>query len=169
MLVDVDPDFLEDEQELRVGEAEHAQRSLITDALGDGSAVRRFEVGDAKGNFFVEGHDLDTPRRGNSEAGVEKVDGVAFAGDVEIVKVPEKLRRALAEAEAAARRACGFLIHRFENLESRREAFALLVEDEGAVFHAASGEEADVARAGELLRGTAGGGFGVWGRARCGT
>ena len=29
---------------------------------------------------------------------------------------------------------------------------ALLVEDEGAVFHAAGGEEADVAAAGELLR-----------------
>jgi hypothetical protein len=37
-------------------------------------------------------------------------------------------------------------------LKGGRDAVALFVEDESAVLHAASGEETDVARAGEFLR-----------------
>ena len=95
---------------------------------------------------------------------MEKVDGVALARDVEVVEIAEEFRRALPEPEASSRRARGFLIHGLEHFERRGQALAFLVEDEGAVFHAAGSEEADVAGAGEFLRGAAGGGVGVCGR-----
>lgn len=44
------------------------------------------------------------------------------------------------------------MVDGLENFEDGGDAFALLVEDEGAVFHAAGGEEGDVARAREFLR-----------------
>ena len=43
------------------------------------------------------------------------------------------------------------LVDGFEDFEGRADAFAFLVEYEGAVFHAASGEEADIPVAGEFL------------------
>lgn len=50
------------------------------------------------------------------------------------------------------------LVDGFEDLEGRADAFAFLVEDEGAIFHAGGGEEADVAVAGQFLGCVSGGG-----------
>ena len=52
-----------------------------------------------------------------------------------------------------------FLVDRLEDFEGRADAFAFFVEHEGPVFHATSGEEADIAVAGEFLRRMAGRGI----------
>ena len=70
------------------------------------------------------------------------------------------------EHAGGAAGARAFMVDRLEDLEDGVVAFALLIEDEGAIFHAADGEEADVFTAGEFLRGffDAVGGGGVVGR-----
>ena len=95
MFVDVDADFLEDEQELRVREAEHAQGLLIAEPGGDGGAIRWLQVGDREWDFLVQRHHLDAPGRADGEGGVEEVERVGLACNVEIVKVSEELRCAL--------------------------------------------------------------------------
>lgn len=167
-LVDVDADLLEAEQELGVREAEHAEGALVAQAERDGGAVGGLEVGDRERDLLVEGEDLDAARGGDGDGGVEEVDGVRVGGDVEVVEVAEEVGGALAQAEEAGRARGGggvgvaFVVDGLEHFEGRGDAFAFLVEDEGAVFHAPGGEEADVPRAGELLRGVAreGGGGG---------
>lgn len=94
---------------------------------------------------------------------MEEIDSVRLGGDVEVVEVAEELGRALAHTEQAAAHAAAaalaaLLVHRFQHFEGRADAFAFLVEDECALFHAACGEEADVAVAGEFLRRVARGG-----------
>ena len=49
------------------------------------------------------------------------------------------------------------MVDGLEDFEDGGDAFAFFVEDEGTVFHAASGEEADIPGAGELLWGVLGG------------
>ena len=91
---------------------------------------------------------------------MEEIDSVCVSGDVEVVKVAEEFDGALFQAETVAhgvRGGGGFLVDRLQDFENRGDAFALLVEDEGTVFHAASGKEADIPGAGELLRGVLGG------------
>ena len=101
---------------------------------------------------------------------MEEVDGVGIAADIKVVEVAEcfRCRRPSAgefavvphRAHEAGTHGCGrggradgtrALEDRFENLEDGCDTFAFLVEDQFAVFHAAVGEEADVAGAGEFL------------------
>lgn len=166
-LVDVDADLLEAQQELRVREAEHAERALVAQAQRDRGAVRGLEVRDRERDLLVERQDLDAAGGGDGDGGVEEVDGVRVGGDVEVVEVAEEVRGALAHAAEEARRARGgggmgvaFVVDRLQDFEGRGDAFALFVEDERAVFHAAGGEEADVPGAGEFLWGVAGEGGG---------
>ena len=49
------------------------------------------------------------------------------------------------------------MVDGLQDFEDGGDAFALLVEDEGAVFHTAGGEEADIPGTGELLRRVLGG------------
>ena len=51
----------------------------------------------------------------------------------------------------------GFLVDGLEDFENGGDAFTFFIEDEGTVFHAASGEEADIPGAGQFLRGVLGG------------
>lgn len=167
-LVDVDADLLEAQQELRVREAEHAERALVAQAQRDGGAVRGLEVRDRERDLLVERQDLDAAGGGDGDGRVEEVDGVRVGGDVEVIEVAEEVRGALAHAaEEEARRARGgggvgvaLVVDGLEDFEGRGDAFALFVEDERAVFHAAGGEEADVPGAGEFLWGVAGEGGG---------
>ena len=91
---------------------------------------------------------------------MEEIDSVGVSGDVEVVEVAEEFDGALFQAEAVAhgvRGGGGFLVDGLQDFEDGGDAFALFVEDEGAVLHAASSEEADIPGAGELLRGVLGG------------
>ncbi len=167
-LIDIDADLLEAQQKLRVREAEHAEGPLVAQAQRNGGAVGGLEVRDRERDLLVECQDLDAAGGGDGDAGVEEVDGVRVGGDVEVVEVAKELRGALAHAaEEEARRARGadgvvvaLVVDGLEDFEGRGDAFALFVEDEGAVFHAPGGEEADVAGAGEFLWGVAGEGGG---------
>ena len=96
---------------------------------------------------------------------MEEVDGVGLGRDIEFVKVAEVIRGALAyaqEAAAAATTVGALLVDGFEDLEGRADAFAFLVVDEGAIFHAGCREEADVAVAGKFLGRVSGGGGVLW-------
>ncbi len=91
---------------------------------------------------------------------MEEIDSVCVSGDVEVVKVAEEFNGALFQAEAVAHGVGGgggLLVDGLEDFEDGGDAFAFFVEDEGTVFHAAGGEEADVPGAGEFLWGVLGG------------
>ena len=142
VLVDVDGALLVAEDKVRVGEAEHAERVLALQALGDGGDVLLLEVRHGPGLLLVEGEDLEALGGADGEGGVEEVDAVAVGRDVELVVLAEELgRAALEHARLLLRR---LLVHGLEHLERRRQALLLLVEDERAVLHLARGEEADV-------------------------
>lgn len=87
---------------------------------------------------------------------MEKIDGVCFRRNVKVVEITEELGRALADAEPAARTGRRFVVDGLKHLESRGNAFPFLIEDKGAVFHPAGGEEANVAVSRKFLRGAAG-------------
>ena len=122
--------------------------------MGDGGTIGGFEVRDGERDFLIESHDLEPFGSSDGEAGVEEIDGVRFARDVKIIKVAEKLRGSFPDAEPGAGASGRFLIDRFEHFESRGDALAFFVEYQGTVFHAACGEEADIAVTRELLRST---------------
>ena len=104
---------------------------MIADASGDGGAVGRFEIGNAKGDFFVQGQDFEAAGRGDGEGAVEEVEGVCFRGNVEVVEVAEEfgLTEFFAHAESCAGGGHGFLVDWFEDFEGRTYSFAFLVED----------------------------------------
>lgn len=124
--------------------------------MGNGRAVGGFEVRDCERDFLIESHDLEPFRRGDGEAGVKEINSVRFAGDVEIVKIAEKLRCSFSNAKAGAGASGGLLIDGFQHFKSRGDSLAFFVEYQGAVFHAARREEANVAVTRELLGGAAG-------------
>lgn len=124
--------------------------------MGNRGAIGGFEIWDRKGDFLIESHDLEPFRCGDSEAGVEEVDRVCFAWDVKIVKVAEKLRGSFSNAEAGAGASGRLLIDGFEHFKGGGDTLAFFVEYKGTVFHAARGEEADVAVSREFLGGAAG-------------
>lgn len=77
---------------------------------------------------------------------MEKVDGVGFARNVEIIEIAEEFRRAFTrEAESATGTSRGFLIDWFKHLESGRYAFTLLIKNESAVFHTTRGKKSHIA------------------------
>lgn len=122
----------------------------------DRGAIGGFEVRDCERDFLIESHDLEPFRRGDGEAGVKEIDSVCFAGDVKIVKIAKKLRGSFSNAKAGARASRGLLIDGFEHFKSRGDPFTFFVEYQGTIFHAARGEESDVAITREFLGGAAG-------------
>lgn len=134
------------EEELLVREAEHGQRFLVFDVRGDVLDVLGAELGHGPGLLLVEGEDFEAAGGGDGEGRVEEVDACAFGRDVEVVVFAEELGGAA--LEDAALFLAGFLVDGFEDFEDGGEVLALLVEDEGAVFHSTGDEEADVFAAG---------------------
>lgn len=152
---------------------------------------RVVEVGDREGKFLVEGQDFETLGGGDGEGGVEQVDGVGVAPDVELVEFAEEGGGAPARGgpgglhHAAETGAHGgvvvvvavvggvggvgrasLAVNGLEDFEDGGYAFAFLVEDQLPVFHPALGEESDVSGTGEFLGGALCGGAG--GVAVCG-
>lgn len=105
VFVDVDGAFGIGDEELAVAEAEHAQRSEVSDAVRDAREVCLSfggfgaEVRDGPRLFLVEGEDLDAALVGDGEGGVEHVDAVAFGRDVELVVFAEEVYLRAAELE----------------------------------------------------------------------
>lgn len=149
VLVNVDGALFVAEQELLVAEAEHTERVLVREAGSDGGHVLLFEVWHAPGLFLVESHDFEALCCGDGERAVEQVDCVAVGGDVELVVFAEEL--GAAGLPDAGLLFCRFLVDGLEDFEGRGEPFALLVEDQCAVFHRACCEKSNIASAGQLL------------------
>ena len=118
VLVDVDGAFFVAEDELGVGESEHAKRVLSLEALCDGGNVLLFEFGDGPWLLLIQGEDFKAFGRANREGGMEEVDPIAICRNVELVVVPEELGCATLEHPRLLLRS--FLVNRLQHFEGRR-------------------------------------------------
>lgn len=90
MFVDIHGEVTVAEQELLIGESEHAQGSLVFDMLRDVLYVLGFELWNRPGLLFVQGENFEAAGCADCEAGVEEVHACAFGGDVEFVVFAEE-------------------------------------------------------------------------------
>ena len=102
MFIDVDANFFEYEEEFRVREAEHAERSLVFEPLFFSRTFGRSQIRDLKGDFFLQRHDFQASCGADGQTALEEIDGVCFAWDVEFIEVAEELGGSLFEAEAGS-------------------------------------------------------------------
>lgn len=125
VFVDVDGALGVGDEELAITEAEHAQRSEVFDAVGDGAEIGLClgvglfgaEIGNGPGLFLVDGEDFNAAVGGDGEGRVEHVDIVAFGGDVEFVVFAEEFGLGAARVEEAVFVAGRFLEDGFQDLE----------------------------------------------------
>jgi hypothetical protein len=114
MLVDVHGALLIAEQELRVTEAEHAERFLAAEAAGDGHDMWLFEIWNTPRLLLVKSQDLKTPGSRDGEGRLEEIDAEAFRWDIKFIIFAEEFGVPLARETGLL--LCSLLEDGFEDL-----------------------------------------------------